>query len=105
VRDRTRGERLPLEFIVQKQTLVNAELYGFRDRGSLEPGKRADLNVIDFPNLSLGALEVRRDLPAGGSRILQSASGYVATFVNGVRTRDHDRDTGARPGIALRPRD
>ena len=103
VRDRTRGERLPIEWIVQKQTQTNAELYGLADRGTLEIGKRADLNLIDFDRLSLGALEVHRDLPAGGSRILQPASGYLATYVNGVRTREKDRDTGARPGRLVRP--
>jgi len=103
VRDRTRGERLPIELIVQKQSQTNAELYGLLDRGSLEVGKRADLNLIDFDRLSLGALEVHRDLPAGGSRILQGATGYLATYVNGVRTRENDRDTGARPGRLARP--
>jgi N-acyl-D-amino-acid deacylase len=102
VRDRSRGERIPLEFLVQKQTQNNAELYGLNDRGSLELGKRADINLIDFENLALGALEVHRDLPAGGSRILQGASGYLATFVNGVRTRANDTDTGARPGRLVR---
>ena len=102
VRDRVRGEKLPLEFVVEKQTRNNAELYGLRDRGSLEIGKRADLNLIDFPNLRLGGLEVRNDLPAGGSRILQGASGYLATLVNGVRTRANDLDTGARPGRLVR---
>jgi N-acyl-D-aspartate/D-glutamate deacylase len=103
VRDRTRGPRLPLEFIVHKQTGNNAELYGFSDRGTIEVGKRADLNVIDFENLGLGELQVRSDLPAGGSRILQPASGYIATFVNGVCTRENDVDRGARPGRVVRP--
>ena len=92
-----------MEHIVFKQTNNNARLYGLHDRGSLEVGKRADLNLIDFDNLSLGALEAHRDLPAGGSRILQSASGYIATFVHGVRTRENDVDTGARPGRLARP--
>jgi N-acyl-D-aspartate/D-glutamate deacylase len=103
VRDRTRGPKLPLEMVVRKQTATNAELYGFTDRGTIEVGKRADLNVIDFENLGLGKLEVRHDLPAGGNRILQAAQGYVATFVNGVRTRADDVDTGARPGRVVRP--
>ena len=103
VRDRARGERLPIEWVVKKQTSTNAALYGLTDRGTLEPGKRADLNVIDLDALSLGGLEVHHDLPAGGSRILQPASGYLATFVNGERTRDHDRDTGARPGRLAKP--
>jgi len=102
VRDRSRGERLPLEFIVEKQSRNNAELYGLHDRGTLEIGKRADLNLIDFENLQLGKLEVRNDLPAGGSRILQSATGYLGTWVNGVRTRANDVDTGARPGRLVR---
>ena len=101
-RDRTRGEGLPLEFIIAKQTKRNADLYGMTDRGSLEVGKRADINVIDFERLSLGELEVRSDLPAGGTRILQPASGYLATFVNGVQTRKDDVDTGARPGRLVR---
>jgi N-acyl-D-amino-acid deacylase len=101
-RDRTRGETIPLEFIVAKQTKRNADLYGMTDRGSIEVGKRADINVIDFDRLSLGSLEVRHDLPAGGSRILQPASGYLATYVNGVQTRKNDKDTGARPGRLVR---
>lgn len=101
-RDRTRGERLPLELLVAKQTKRNADLYGMTDRGSLEVGKRADINVIDFKRLNLGPLEVRNDLPAGGTRILQPASGYMATFVNGVQTRENDADTGQRPGRLFR---
>lgn len=101
-RDRTRGKKLPLEFIVAKQTKRNADLYGMTDRGSLEIGKRADINVINFDRLKLGSLEVRSDLPAGGQRILQPATGYIATYVNGVRTRANDDDTGARPGRLVR---
>ncbi len=101
-RDRTRGAKLPLEFIVQKQSHKNAQLYGLRDRGSIEVGKRADINVIDFDHLKLGGLEIHADLPAGGKRILQPASGYIATYVNGIKTRENDKDTGARPGQLLR---
>jgi N-acyl-D-aspartate/D-glutamate deacylase len=93
---------LPLEFIIEKQTRNNAELYSLHDRGTLEIGKRADFNLIDFDNLQLGELEVRHDLPAGGSRILQGATGYLGTWVNGVRTRANDTDTGARPGRLVR---
>ena len=103
VRDRKRGEKLPIELIVRKQTKTNADLYGLTDRGSLEVGKRADLNLIDLDALQLRELEVLHDLPAGGSRILQKASGYRATFVNGVKTRENDQDTGARPGRLVKP--
>jgi N-acyl-D-aspartate/D-glutamate deacylase len=102
VKGRTRGPRLPLERVVARQTRRTADLFGFRDRGSLEVGLRADVNVIDFDRLALGGLEIHRDLPAGGARLLQPAQGYVGTWVAGVRTREHDRDTGARPGRLLR---
>ncbi|MFT5562602.1 MAG: N-acyl-D-aspartate/D-glutamate deacylase [Candidatus Azotimanducaceae bacterium] len=102
VRDRTRGPKMPIELMVAKQTYDNAQLFGMYDRGSLEVGMRADINLIDLEHLGLGKLEVVHDLPAGGSRILQSAEGYLATFVNGVKTRENDRDTGARPGRVIR---
>ena len=102
VRDRSRGPKLPIELIVHKQTQRNAELFGLHDRGSLEVGKRADLNLFDLQRLQLGRLEVQEDLPAGGSRILQSAQGYLNTFVAGVKTRENDQDTGARPGRVIR---
>lgn len=102
VRDRTRGPRMPIELIVKKQTHTNAQLFGLNDRGSLQVGKKADINVFDLDRLGLGRLEVHHDLPAGGSRILQSAQGYLNTFVDGVMTRQNDQDTGARPGRVIR---
>ena len=63
---------------------------------------KADINVIDYPNLRLGDLRIANDLPAGGVRILQDAKGYVATLINGVPTRLDDVDTGARPGRLIR---
>ena len=102
VRDRSRGAKLPMELIVHKQTLSNARLFGLDDRGSIEVGKRADLNLFDLDALGLGRLEVHNDLPAGGSRILQPAQGYLGTFVAGVKTRANDQDTGARPGRVIR---
>lgn len=102
VRDRHRGERLPIELVVKKGTSALAELYGLTDRGSLAVGKRADINVIDFDNLSNARPSLHRDLPAGGARFLQSAQGYVATFVRGTQVRAFDEDTGARPGRVAR---
>jgi N-acyl-D-aspartate/D-glutamate deacylase len=101
-RDRSRGEKLPLEFIVKKQTHDTARLFGFHDRGTIEVGAKADLNVVDLENLSLRPPEVARDLPAGGKRFVQFATGYKATVVNGVITRRDDADTGARPGRLVR---
>ena len=101
-RDRTRGPRLGVEPLVRKLSATNAELYGLDDRGTVAVGKRADLNVIDFDRLRILAPELRFDLPAGASRILQGAEGYEATLVDGVVTRRHDADTGRRPGRLVR---
>ena len=103
VRDRA-GPRLPLEYAVKKQCADTAALYGLGDRGVLAPGKRADLNVIDFDRLGLGLPYATCDLPAGGQRFLQAANGYLATIVHGVVTREEDADTGARPGRLVRGR-
>jgi N-acyl-D-amino-acid deacylase len=101
-RDRSRGEKLPIELLVHKLTGNNAGLYGFEDRGVIEPGRRADLNVIDFERLSIRSPELRHDLPTGASRILQGADGYLATIVGGVITRRDGADTGERPGRLVR---
>ncbi len=101
-RDRTRGETIPLEFMVEQQTRRTAQLYGFHDRGTLAVGQRADVNVIDLDHLSVGRPVIHSDLPAGGQRYLQPVSGYVATVVGGVQTRSHDTDTGERPGRLVR---
>lgn len=101
-RDRTRGEGLPLEWVVRKQTADPAELFGLDDRGTITVGRRADLNVIDHAGLTLHAPRVAYDLPAGGRRLLQDATGYVATIVNGVVVRRDDQPTDARPGRLVR---
>ena len=101
-RDRAKGEKLPIEFLVHKQTARNAALYGFYDRGSIEVGKRADINVIDYENLNAEPPVAHHDLPAGGTRIMQPVTGYKATFCNGVMIRENDNDTGARPGRLVR---
>ena len=102
VRDRHRGARFPLEYVVRKQTLDTATLFGLSDRGVLAKGKKADVNVIDMEALTLGVPKMAYDLPAGGRRLIQGARGYEATVVSGVVTRRHGVDTGARPGQLLR---
>ncbi len=101
-RDRTAGEKLPLEWVVRKQTGDTARLYGLGDRGTLEPGMVADLNIIDYEHLQLGTPVVVDDLPAGGKRLVQRATGYEATIKSGVATFERGEDTGARPGHLLR---
>lgn len=101
-RDRSRGDTLPLPHLIHRATQKNAQLFGFDDRGVLEVGKRADINVINFEALALTELKLLNDLPAGGSRLMQGAKGYDATIINGVITRRFDEDTGARPGRLVR---
>lgn len=101
-RDRRRGDRLPVEWVVRKQTRDTARMYGLGDRGTLEPGMLGDCNVIDYERLQLGDPWVSADLPAGGRRLLQGAVGYVATVKRGVVTFAEGEDTGARPGRLLR---
>jgi N-acyl-D-aspartate/D-glutamate deacylase len=101
-RDRRRGEKLTLEYLIRKQSHDTATLYGLTDRGTIELGKKADLNVIDMNALTLHAPRMAFDLPAGGHRLIQHASGYSATIVSGTVTRRDNVDTGARPGRLVR---
>ena len=103
-RDRTRGPRLPIPDLVRRLSSQPAALYGLSDRGTIALGMRADLNVIDLEALQLAVPTAVADLPAGGTRLLQPATGYDATLVAGTVTRRHGVDTGARPGRLLRRR-
>ncbi len=102
VRDRNRGERFSVEDAVRMLTQEPADLYGLADRGVVEPGRRADLNIIDLDRLRLHMPRVENDLPTGAPRLLQAADGYVATLVGGQVTAREGRDTGARPGGLVR---
>ncbi len=102
VRDRTRGERVPVEFIVKRMSKDTAELYGFADRGVVAPGMKADLNVIDLDGLRLHPPEMIFDLPAGGRRFMQRASGYRYTLCSGEVTLENDEATGNYPGRLVR---
>ena len=102
VRDRNRGERLPLELAIKRQTSDTAALYGLRDRGTLTPGLKADFNLIDFNNLRLHPPEMVFDLPADGRRFIQRVDGYRYTIVNGEVTFEDGEPTGAMPGKVVR---
>ncbi len=101
-RDRERGPTLSPEFVVHKMTQDTAQVYGLYDRGVIAPGYKADLNVIDFENLSLDAPEMVYDLPAGGKRLVQRANGYSATICSGAVTYRDGQATGEKPGRLLR---
>jgi len=102
VRDRERGQKLPLERAVHMLTKMPADLYGLSDRGIIQAGKKADINVISLDALELNMPYVARDLPTGAPRLLQGAEGYVMTMVNGEITHRNGQDTGARPGGLVR---
>ena len=102
-RDRTDGTgTMPLELVVRRQTRETAELYGLHDRGLLEPGMRADVNVIDYDDLGVHPPEIVHDLPSGARRLLQRAHGYRYTICAGDVTVEEDAFTGALPGRLLR---
>lgn len=101
-RARTRGERLPVEWIVKSQTADTAALVGLHDRGRIAPGMKADLNLIELDRLELRHPEIAHDLPAGGKRLLQRARGYRTTVQTGEVTFEDGESTGALPGRLVR---
>jgi N-acyl-D-aspartate/D-glutamate deacylase len=101
-RSRTRGERIPIETLVKAQTADTAALVGLTDRGRIAPGMKADLNLIDFAALGMRPPEIVHDLPAGGKRLVQRATGYVATVCSGAVTFQNGESTGALPGQLVR---
>jgi len=72
------------------------------DRGLLKPGYRADVNVIDYENLTLGMPEMLHDLPAGGRRLIQGVTGYRMTLCAGQVIMEDGEPTDARPGTLVR---
>ncbi|MEQ8592904.1 MAG: amidohydrolase family protein [Parvibaculum sp.] len=101
-RDRSRGERLDLPFVVRSQTRDTAEAIGLLDRGLIAPGMKADVNVIDFERLRLKPPSMVYDLPSGARRLMQEAEGYVATIVSGEVIYRDGKATGALPGKLVR---
>ena len=102
VRDRTRGAKIDIEEAVKMMSKEGADLYGLGDRGTIEVGKRADVNVIDLDEVELQLPEVIDDLPTGASRIVQRAKGIKFTLCAGEITFRDGEPTGARPGRLIR---
>ena len=100
-RDRPR-DRIPLEFLIARQSRGTALAVGLADRGLIAPGYKADINVIDMAALRLHPPEMAYDLPAGGRRMLQRADGYRHTFVSGQEIMADGQATGAMPGKLVR---
>jgi len=101
-RDRKRGEKLELPWVIKAHCRDTAKAVGLNDRGILAPGYKADINIVDLKKMQLRMPEFNFDLPAGGRRLMQYADGYVATIVNGVPIYLDGESTGARPGRLVR---
>ena len=101
---RDRDDGIPLEHVIRKLTSEAASVFGLHDRGVIEPGRRADINVIDFERLQLGRPWLARDVPPDGARLLQDAVGYRYTIVAGEVTFEDGEHTGALPGRLVRRR-
>ena len=101
-RDRRSGGLFSIASLVRMQTSDTARLYGLHDRGTLTPGRKADLNVIDFERLAVRPPVMAYDFPAGGKRLTQRADGYRATVLAGVITFADGEHTGAWPGRVVR---
>lgn len=104
-RDRSRGDKMALEFIVNQLTSSTAKAFGMFDRGELSVGMIADVNIIDFEALKLHRPEAIFDLPAGGRRLVQKAEGYDYTIKAGEVIFENGEHSGALPGKLVRRSD
>ncbi len=96
------GLKMSLESLVHGYSQRNARHVGWYDRGVVQPGYLADLNVIALDTLNLSPPEIVQDLPAGGTRLLQTAKGYRQTIKSGEVTFEAGEWTGKTPGGLLR---
>lgn len=103
-RDRVRGPKVPIEEVVHWMTEKSALSIGLTDRGVIASGRKADINVFDLDKLKVHRPTFHNDLPGGSRRIMTDTTGYRATMVSGVITRENDKATGARPGRLVRHR-
>jgi N-acyl-D-amino-acid deacylase len=101
-RDRQGRDGLPIDSGVHQISRRPAAHFGWMDRGVVAPGLLADLNVIDLDHLECAPPEIATDLPAGGRRLLQAATGYRCTVKRGSVTFEDGTATGELPGTLLR---
>ena len=101
-RDREAGRKFPLEMLIKKQTKDTAETFGLFDRGEIKSGMLADINIIDFDKLNVSHPTMIHDLPLGGRRLVQDATGYIATIKNGQVVSENGKANGVLPGKLIR---
>ena len=87
---------------IRRLTSGPARVLGLKDRGTLAPGMRADINVFDPAEVAELQPELVHDFPGGAPRYIQRSKGYKATLVNGAVTLVDGEHTGARAGEVLR---
>ena len=78
-RDRVRGPKMTLEKVIMMQCRDTAHAIGLLDRGTLDVGMKADLNIIDWEQLKINMPYYTNDLPAGAPRWMQTVSGFKRT--------------------------
>jgi N-acyl-D-aspartate/D-glutamate deacylase len=91
-----------MEEAVRRMTAMPARIMGLKDRGTLETGKRADINVFDPATVAEKHPELVNDFPGGAARFIQRSTGYKATLVNGSVHVEDGEHTGARAGTVIR---
>ena len=91
-----------IEEAVRRMTSASARVLGFDDRGTLAPGMKADVNVIDLGSVRERQPRLVHDFPGGAPRLIQRAVGYKATVCNGTPILLDDEHTGERAGRVLR---
>ncbi len=101
-RDRTRGEKVAIEWLVHKQTLGTALIHGLNDRGCIKEGLIADLNIIDLEELAIDSPKVAYDLPTGARRLVQGSKGYKHTIKSGIPIFEDGEPTSELPGRLIR---
>ncbi len=94
--------RFTVQEAVRRMSAAPAAIIGLADRGRLEPGMRADVNVIDLEHVSEEFPEYVHDFPGGAGRYIQRSRGYKATLCNGELIVEDGEHTGVRPGAVLR---
>jgi hypothetical protein len=87
---------------IYRQARDTAYMYGLFDRGTLEVGKRADINIVDLDTLAILEPVHRHDLPTGAPRWDQAVRGYEYTLLKGEVTFVNGVHTGALPGGLVR---
>ena len=68
----------------------------------IAPGYLGDANIIDLAGLGAAPPRIVKDLPAGGRRLNQDATGYRATIKRGVVSFEDGHHTGALNGALVR---